>query len=183
MNPSSSDPPQREKPAGRPVFLQLGDQVGFMPLLEELPHARALGLELVFADWYEAELRQPYRKELVGYPETGVIHGGVVTTLLDNVSGIAATCSLHEFRLLATLDLRIDYMKPAEPEKALNGYAHCYKVTENVAFVRGIAYQGDRSNPVATSSASFMLNERIDLDIDQQVEIMKSLREQGVFGD
>ena len=58
---------------------------------------------------------------------------------------------------MATLDLRIDYMRPAEPRKDLYTEAECYRTTVNIAFVRATAYQDDRSDPIATSVATFML--------------------------
>ncbi len=62
------------------------------------------------------------------------------------------------WRPIATLDLRIDYMKPATPGKDLLARAECYKLTRNVAFVRGVAYHDDPSDPIATSVATFMLS-------------------------
>jgi acyl-coenzyme A thioesterase PaaI-like protein len=58
---------------------------------------------------------------------------------------------------IATLDLRIDYMKPATPERDIFAYAECFKVTKNIAFVRGLAYHTDRNDPIATCAATFML--------------------------
>ena len=57
-------------------------------------------------------MRVAYRAELVGNPETGVVHGGVITTLLDSVCGLAVFSSFTQMRPVATLDLRIDYLKP-----------------------------------------------------------------------
>lgn len=99
----------------------------------------------------------PYAPHLVGNPETGVIHGGVITTLLDHASGSAIHLALETKRSMATLDFRIDYMKPATPGEDLRGDAHCYKVARNVAFVRGVAYHTDPGDPIATSVGAFML--------------------------
>ena len=64
----------------------------------------------------------PYAEHLVGDPDTGVIHGGVITALLDNASGwrcAAIRTDGAEERSMATLDLRIDYMRPAQPRQDL----------------------------------------------------------------
>ena len=58
---------------------------------------------------------------------------------------------------MATLDIRIDYMRPAEPLKDLIVQSECYKMTKTIAFVRGMAHQEDLEDPVATSVAAFML--------------------------
>jgi acyl-coenzyme A thioesterase PaaI-like protein len=58
---------------------------------------------------------------------------------------------------IATLDLRIDYMKAANPGEDIFAFAECYKVTKNIAFARGVAYHTDRTDPIATCAAAFML--------------------------
>jgi uncharacterized protein (TIGR00369 family) len=122
------------------------------------PQARTLGFETVGLEKAVAVMKVPYRKELVGDPDTGVIAGGVVTTLLDHCCGQAAHAALDEFKFIATLDLRIDYMRPAEPGKDVFARAHCFKVTRSVAFVRAVAYDDDPDDPVATATAAFMLD-------------------------
>jgi uncharacterized protein (TIGR00369 family) len=122
------------------------------------PQARALGFETVSLEKATAVLKVPYDPKLVGDPDTGVIAGGVVTTLLDHCCGQAAHAALDEFKFIATLDLRIDYMRAAEPGKDVYARAHCFKVTRNVAFVRAVAYDADPDDPVAAATAAFMLD-------------------------
>jgi len=126
-------------------------------LIQHVPHARALGMNVVNAKRGEAWLSVPYREELVGNPQTGVIHGGVITSRLDDAGGIAVQLSLPARMSIATLDLRIDYMKPATPKLDLTAHTHCYKVTTNIAFVRGTAYHRDEDDPIATCVGTFML--------------------------
>jgi uncharacterized protein (TIGR00369 family) len=105
----------------------------------------------------EALLKVPYRDELVGDPTRGVVFGGVITTLLDQCGGVATLASMEEIQTIATLDLRVDYLRAAEPGCDLFGYAHCFKVTRSVAFVRGSAYDRDPDDPFATFASTFML--------------------------
>ena len=121
------------------------------------PQGRALGLELVSVT-PELVLKVPYKPELVGDPETGVIAGGVVTTLLDFACGWATALALKEPTSIATLDLRIDYMRPSRPGLDIHATAYCYKLTRSVAFLRGVAYDEDPSDPVAAAQAAFMLD-------------------------
>jgi len=126
-------------------------------MIQYVPHALALGMTIVEAKAREAWITLPYDKKLIGNVETGVIHGGVITAMLDNACGAAVQLALTERMSIATLDLRIDYMKPATPGEALMGHAHCYKVTKNIAFVRGTAYHTDEDDPIATCVGTFML--------------------------
>ncbi|MDO8290210.1 MAG: PaaI family thioesterase [Parvibaculum sp.] len=144
-------------------------------LIEHVPHARALGLTILDAKHGESWLTVPYDKKLVGNLETGVIHGGVITAMLDNACGVAVQLALPERISIATLDLRIDYMKPATPGETLVGHAHCYKVTRNIAFVRGTAYHTDPLDPIATCVGTFMLgaNRAAPMPLDVSVDLLK----------
>jgi len=121
------------------------------------PQSRALGLQLVATE-PDVILKIPYREDLVGEPDTGVIAGGVVTTLLDLACGWATALALDQPTSFATLDLRIDYMRPAQPGRDLLATAHCYKLTRSVAFLRAVAYDADPTDPVAAAQAAFMLD-------------------------
>jgi len=123
----------------------------------DIPYARALGLETMRISRDVGIIRVPYSEALIGNPDTGVVHGGVISTLLDHTSGLSVMCALKEFRSMATLDLRIDYMQPATPKRDIFAMCHCYRVTSRVAFVRGTAYHETLEDPIATSAASFML--------------------------
>lgn len=124
--------------------------------VEGTPHAKFLGIKFVAVDIARATLSLPYDKKLIGNAETKVLHGGVLTALLDQASGLAAVSSFDEMLPVATLDLRIDYMRAATPGKTIIAEAHAYKATRHIAFVRAIAHEGDADDPVATSQASFM---------------------------
>lgn len=104
----------------------------------------------------------PYSDDIVGDPDTGVVHGGVITALLDSASGHAVRDGKPrgDEISIATLDLRIDYMRPADPGQTIYARADCYKKTKNVAFVRAWAFHDDPDDPIATSVGTFMLGTR-----------------------
>jgi len=127
------------------------------PILDYVPHCSELSMVSVHAGPCEVTLRIPFDAKLIGDPTRGVVFGGVITTLLDQAGGAAVMCSLEELRSIATIDLRIDYMRPATPGRDLVGYARCYRVTTRVAFVRGAAYHDDRDDPFATFLSTYMI--------------------------
>ncbi len=127
-------------------------------MMQWTPQGRALGLEIVRLDGARIVGRVPYSAKLVGDPETGVIAGGVITTFLDQLCGMAAVLAMKTPAMVATIDLRIDYMRPAEPGRDVLAEAHCYKIGRNVAFVRAVAFEDAPENPIAHAISAFMVN-------------------------
>jgi uncharacterized protein (TIGR00369 family) len=107
--------------------------------------------------WPKATARLPYSDKLIGDPATGVVHGGVITALLDHTAGASVLAKLREPMSLATLDLRIDYMRPAKPHTEILAECECVRVTREIAFVRGLAHHGDVAEPIALCTGAFML--------------------------
>lgn len=126
-------------------------------LVTDIPHAAEIGLTVVDLGLSSVVCVAPYDQRFVGNPDTGVVHGGLVTTMLDNACGIAVAAKTGRHGEIATLDLRIDYMRPAAPGEDIFVHADCFKVTTSIAFVRGVAYNADLNDPIATCSATFML--------------------------
>ena len=125
---------------------------------QNVPHNRALGMNIVEMGQREATFELPYDPKLVGNPDTGTLHGGAITALLDGCSGAAVFAALTELVPIATLDLRIDYLRPAEPHRAVLAKATCYKMTKNVAFTRAVAYHDSPDDPIAHSVGTFMVS-------------------------
>ncbi|PAV26977.1 uncharacterized protein (TIGR00369 family) [Tamilnaduibacter salinus] len=121
-----------------------------------LTHATELGIEVTDATENALTLRLPYSEKIIGNPESRVIHGGAITTLMDTACGSVVICALPEFELCPTLDLRVDYMRAAEPDEPVYAHAEVYRVTRNIIFTRCEAYQGSRSRTVANCVGTFM---------------------------
>lgn len=120
-----------------------------------LNQARELGLTVEEAGEGYLIMCLPYSERIVGNPHTGVIHGGAITTLMDSASGSVMICALDHFELCPTLDLRVDYMRPATPHKPVYARAETYKVTRNIIFTRCVAYQ-EGGETIANCVGTFM---------------------------
>ncbi len=124
-----------------------------------VPWAREVGFEVTRIERRHVWGVQPWHEALIGDPESGVIHGGVITTFLDNLSGMACNAALNAPRFVATIDLRIDYMRSAEKGRPIMGEAECYHVTRAVCFTRAWAYHDTRDHMIATSAGTFALTQ------------------------
>jgi uncharacterized protein (TIGR00369 family) len=124
-------------------------------LLSQTPLAKALALAPVRVGQGEVVLAMPYDEKLIGDPKTGVIHGGAISALMDSAGGGAVLSAAPDIAVTATLDLRIDYMRPATPGQTITAHAVCYNLTRSVGFVRITAVDDNPDRPVATGTGVF----------------------------
>lgn len=122
---------------------------------ESIPHHEAMGIKLVSLANGKARVKLEIEDHLLGDTERGVVHGGVITVLLDTVSGISVFSRTAAAEPIATLDLRIDYLKPSSRGGTLFAEAECYHASRNVAFTRAIAFH-DLEDPIAHAAGTFL---------------------------
>lgn len=160
----------------------------FKPMLklamERTGHGAALGFEITRIGSGEVDLVFPYKAETVGNPLTGVVHGGVIVSLLDTCCGSAAITMLNSSAVTPTMDLRLDYMHAAKPFEPIYVSAKVYKNTSNVIFCRGSAWQDDPDNPIAHCIANFIRVETSSISLGAIVKrrvgrLMRRKNQQG----
>lgn len=105
-------------------------------------------------NWVELEL--PWREDLLGEPQRSALASGPIVSLMDMASGMAIWQAKRTFSAIATLDLRVDYQRASCERSPVWGRVECYRTTRSAAFVRGIAHDGDRDDPVANIAGVFM---------------------------
>ena len=132
---------------------------------EHIQHTQRLGVTLESIEGDELTLRLPYREELVGNPETGALHGGVLTMLLDQTLGMSAICSDSvKPSVTPTLDLRIDHLGIAPAGKDILATARVYRSTRRVLFAEGYAWcEGERDKPIARATGSWVRVGEVDM--------------------
>jgi uncharacterized protein (TIGR00369 family) len=135
------------------------DPKRFTSYASRVGHGGALGIIYVDhgPDWVELAL--DYAEKLVGVTETGIVASGPIVSLMDMATSMAIWVRLDSFRHQATLDLRVDYLRPAIPGRRITGRGECIGVTRSVGFVRGLAHDGDPADPVAHVAGTFMFTD------------------------
>ncbi len=132
------------------------DPEAFFTMIKHHGHGGAIGLEYRAhgADWVEVAM--PWRKELVGVPQSGILASGAIISLIDLAAGTSVWLKHRAFTPNATLDLRIDYLRPAPRGETVVARCRCTKITRQIAFVEGIAHVGDPEDPIARAALTFM---------------------------
>ena len=134
------------------------DPETFFAVMRKVGHGRALGIEYRAsgADWIELAL--PWRERLVGVPATGILASGAIVSLVDTAGGAAIWKTLGRYQPIVTIDLRLDYLRPAIKGETVVARCECYKLTRMIGFVRGVAHGDDETRPIAQVAGTFMLN-------------------------
>lgn len=137
-------------------WMERFDPQAFMSYARQVGHGGTLGIDYLAhgADW--AELFLDHDARLVGMVDSGIIASGPIISLMDMATSLAIWIRLGKFRHQATLDLRVDYLRPAVPGRRIVGRGECYRTTRSIAFVRGTAHDGDAADPVAHVTGTFM---------------------------
>jgi uncharacterized protein (TIGR00369 family) len=134
-----------------------GPEKGQKYFIDVIPYNAELGLKYVENSVGRVVFELPWQEAQVGDPETGVMHGGAITGMFDAGLGGAVLSKLDDLRRIATLDLRIDYLRPARAGKTVRCEAECHRLTKHIAFARGIAHDGDPDDLVATAVGTFVV--------------------------
>jgi len=142
----------REVPFGDPF-----DPSAFFQFASRVGHTRALGMQFQSSGDRWAELSLPWREELVGVPAAGILASGAIVSLIDTASGLSVWIRRGSFIPLATIDLRIDYLRPAPKGQTVYARCECVRLSRRIAFTRGTAHLGNVEDPIAYSSGTFMV--------------------------
>ncbi len=142
---------------GVPARLEPGRFARFVQgFIAHVPHMRELGIAVggIGPGW--VELVMPWNEALLADPDYGIIASGAIFTLMDSAAGISVLIKRGNPAPHATLDLRVDYLRAPKPQAMITGRAECYRLTRQIAFVRGIAHDGDPADPIANVAGTFM---------------------------
>jgi uncharacterized protein (TIGR00369 family) len=135
---------------------RLVDRGDLARLFERLiPFNRHLGLQVQEIGDGTARIRAPFSSVLIGNPVTRAIHGGVISALLDSCAGLAVWSQIGPDDILSTVDLRVDYLRPAGPEDLIAA-AEVVRLGNRVAVVSLRSFHpGTEERPFAAGTAVY----------------------------
>lgn len=114
--------------------------------------------KIIEADKNSVLLRMPFNSDFCADTEKELIHGGVLTALIDSALGLSTMLAVPGLKTLATLDMRVEYLRPAKSRSDLMVFAECYRVSRHISFNRGrVWFDGEERNQVAVGYATFAL--------------------------
>eukprot|EP01039_Chlorochromonas_danica_P009950 gene9951-11000_t len=103
----------------------------------------------------DLQLSVPYKSHLLGNPAIPALHGGVLATAIDHAAGFCAWASLDDpHQRIGTVDLRVDYLRPA-PCETLHYLAKVEHKSGKLARVDVVCYNQDYSKRIAIGRGCF----------------------------
>ncbi len=138
-------------PGGDPVAVvrQFGEQV---------PHSRDLGMQVLAVEDDQVRMRLVPQPWLLDDDDAADLCSSVLYSLADSAAGLAVYAATRTLTPIATLDLRMDYLRPAAGDRAVVALARCLRFTEDVALVHCEIRSEGQTQPVATGTVTFMRN-------------------------
>ena len=136
---------------------------------EMIPFNRVLGLKITSLKPGGVKGRLEMRPELIGHFMSNRLHGGVISAGLDAMAGVAVMAAigarhmdeapmqrLHRFAKLGTIDLRIDYLRPAIGDR-FELRANVLRLGSRVATAR-MEFLGADATLLASGAAAYIVS-------------------------
>ena len=137
-------------------------------MFEKVPFNKVLGLKVESVNPDCVKTAFEMRHELKGHYELGMLHGGVISTVIDATGGLAAALGIHkkthtetlEAKIerslrMSTIDLHVDFLRPGVGNRFIvTAYA---LRTGNKVVVTRIELHNDQNDLIAVGSGSYIL--------------------------
>ena len=130
-----------------------------------VPFNKVLGLKVESLDPDAPKLRFDMKPELIGNPRRQILHGGVISAVLDVAAGFAIHLAVAKakdedpergnFPTIGTIDLRVDYLRPGRG-KFFIATGRVVRLGNRVA-VAHMEMANDTGELIATGGAAYMV--------------------------
>lgn len=125
-------------------------------VLDAIPYARFLGVEVERTGAGVLECILPFRQEIIGNPMLPAIHGGVIGAFLELTAILRLIDESGTDHVPKPINFAIDYLRSAGPNTT-RARADIFKLGRRVAVVHVVAWQDDPTRPVASGNGKFLL--------------------------
>jgi uncharacterized protein (TIGR00369 family) len=130
-----------------------GELIRFME--DEIPFNRLLGIKVEECGPGRARIRVPFSEALVGDIRRPALHGGVISAIIDACGGIAVWTQFDLADLIATVDMRVDYLRPG-PDQDICVESCVIRMGNRVSVVNSVVFpSGDRGTIIAEGRAVY----------------------------
>lgn len=130
--------------------------------LNAIPHNADLGITLVDLQRARCLAKLSGNPMLGGDRDGGLYFPSVLLTLADAACGVAFISAVGEYGAVATLDLRIDYLRPVPVSQTLVVDAHCHRYTGEIGFLKCDIRGEGAEEPAALVTATFLRTKRTE---------------------
>ena len=125
-------------------------------ILDRMPYARFLGLQtLISGD--EITVTMPFQDRLIGNPMLPALHGGSTAALLEMTAMAQVAITFPSSRLPRPINVTVAYLRTGRPVDVF-ARAKISRAGRRVAHVQAEAWQEERSQPIASLTAHFLLD-------------------------
>ena len=137
------------------------------PIADGIPFNRVIGVTLESMSPTGATMVVDHRDELTNNPASGILHGGVISSILDVVGGLSALSAivfdreldgldeiLDVFVKFGTVDLRVDYLRPGLGER-FTASGTVMRSGRRLAVVR-MEFHNQDASLLATGTATYV---------------------------
>ncbi len=134
--------------------------------IEQGPFHKVLGIQVLSLDLDDVRMRIDMKDHLIGNEMQGILHGGVISSVLDLVGGVAASIGMAQklkgsspdvlkkrYAKVGTIDMRVDYLNPGRGNYFLAS-SEIIQLGNSVAFVR-MELQNDEQQKIAVGSGAY----------------------------
>ena len=131
-------------------------------MCEHVPFNKALGVEVESAE--PPRLRFAMRPELIGNARRGILHGGVISAVLDVTGGYTIMLAMaaeprpgEKFDIpnIGTIDLRVDYLRPGRGKHFI-ATGKIVRLGNRIA-VTHMELHNDAGELIATGGAAYVI--------------------------
>jgi uncharacterized protein (TIGR00369 family) len=133
-----------------------------------MPFDRLLGVRIVALDFEDVRVRVDMKPEFVGNFVKNILHGGVISSVLDLTGGLVASVGvlermqgetvgeiLNRFARMGTIDLRVDYLRAGSGQYFLTK-GSILRIGNKVAVVR-TEFRNEKSILIAAGTGSYVV--------------------------